>query len=112
MNKVVLALCALPFLASLGGCQTVSPEVRQANNKAACDGYGFKPNTNAYAACMMNMDQSAKEDDYRRRQILANGLREMGQSMQRNRPVTCNTFGNVQRGGFGSSYGNATTTCY
>lgn len=94
------------------GCSTTTPEQRLAANQGACTGYGFKAGTDAYAACMMQMDLADQEDDYRRRQALADGLSEMGQSMQRNRPVTCNTYGSA-RNTFGNTvYGNSTTTCY
>lgn len=108
MGRVLLMLACSALLA---GCATTTPAERLANNQDACSSYGFTSGTDAYASCMMQMDLADQEDDYRRRQALSEGLREMGRSMQRNRPVTCNSFGNANR--FGSSvYGTSTTTCY
>ena len=61
---------------------------------------------------MMQLDLADKENDYRQRQAVADSLRRLGQSMQQNRPVTCNTSGSA-RGGYGNTvYGNSTTICY
>lgn len=99
---VALALC---------GCSTTTPAERLANNQASCQGYGFKPNTDAYSTCMMQMDLAAKEADADRRARISAALANMGQSMQPRRPVTCNSFGSAHNSGYGT-YGNATTTCY
>ncbi|WP_316358955.1 hypothetical protein [Devosia sp.] len=99
---VALALC---------GCSTTTPAERLASNQASCQGYGFKPNTDAYSTCMMQMDLEAKSDDQRRRAAIADALSNMGQSMQPSRRVTCNTFGSARNTGYGA-FGNSTTTCY
>lgn len=64
----------LPLLVSLIGiasCQTVSAG-HQADDQKKCTGYGFQPGTNAFAECMMKLDDKregaaadAKQDDAR-----------------------------------------------
>lgn len=96
---------------AVAGCQTTSPEARLAQHKNQCSAYGFKEGSDAYSSCMMQLDIAANQEDRERQRALGEALSEMGESMQRNRPVTCNTFGSANR--FGNSvYGNATTTCY
>lgn len=108
MKNVILAIGAALVLSA---CQTTSPEVRMAQQKSSCEGYGFKAGSDAYAACMMQLDIAAKQEDRERQRAIGEAFSEMGNSMQKNRPVTCNTYGNANR--FGSSvYGNSTTTCY
>lgn len=98
--------------AILCGCSTTTPAERLANNQASCAAYGFKPGTDAYSTCMMQMDLTAQQDEKEQRQRIGDALSEMGDSMQRNRPVTCNTFGSANRGFGNTVYGNSTTTCY
>lgn len=109
MKKLVLLVGAAVLLA---GCQTTSPEVRLANNNAACSGYGFKAGTDAYAACMMQKDRDDEAEARQRQRAIGAALSDMGKSMQQqNRSVTCNTYGTANRFG-NSAYGNSTTTCY
>lgn len=108
MRKTFLGLVAALALA---GCQTTTPEVRLSQQKASCEGYGFKAGSDAYASCMMQLDIAAQQEDRDRRRAVGEAFSEMGRSMQSNRPVTCNTYGQARR--FGSTaYGNSTTTCY
>lgn len=104
-----VALAAV-IAAAVAGCSTTTPAERLATNQTACGSYGFKVGTDAHATCMMQMDLETKADDRRKRVAIGNALSEMGRSMQQPRPVTCNTYGNVQRMGYGS-YGSSTTTC-
>lgn len=108
--KLLIIVAATGLI--LAGCATTTPEERTASAQGSCVGYGFQPGTDGFASCMMQMDLQAQETDYRRRQAIANGLQQMGQSMQNNRPVTCNTYGTANRGNFGATYGSSTTTCY
>jgi len=102
MKKIVLLVGAAVLLA---GCQTTSPEVRLANQNATCAGYGFKPGTDAFANCMMQMDRDEQADYRRRQQELSDSMYDMNRSMRMNRPVICNTVESVPGG-------SATTTCY
>jgi len=81
-----------------------------AENRAKCAGYGFAAGTDAYAACMMQMDRDADEVGRQRQRAVGQAFQNMGNSMQQNRPVTCNTSytpsGIVGRAPVGS-----TTTC-
>lgn len=43
-------VCALALVASLSAC--VSPEELRRQDEAACVSYGFKPATDAFAACL------------------------------------------------------------
>jgi hypothetical protein len=104
-----IALAAVLAVA-VAGCSTTTPAERLAANQGTCVGYGFKVGTDAYATCMMQMDIEDKADDRRRRVAVGNALSQLGQSMQQPRAVTCSSFGNVQRTGYGA-YGSSTTTC-
>lgn len=108
MLRITSVLLAVALLA---GCSTTSPEILLAQNKTTCEGYGFKAGTDAYATCMMQLDLDQKQEDRNRMRRVGSALSAMGQSMAPRRPVTCNTFGTAHRT-YGTSYGNATTTCY
>jgi len=100
MKKFALAALAAILLA---GCQTTTPEAQIAANQGKCTGYGFSPGTDAFAACMMQMDRDYAEANRRAQQALGQSMQELGESMQRqNQTVTCNTYGNA---------GYSTTTC-
>ena len=102
MKKIVLLVGVSVILA---GCQTTSPEVLLANQNAACAGYGFKPGTDGFANCMMQMDRDEQADYRRRQQELSDSMYDMNRSMRMNRPVICNTVESAA----GTS---ATTTCF
>ena len=104
---VVVAAIGLAIM----GCSTTTPAERMALHQTTCEGYGFKPNTDAYSSCMMQMDLDAKADDRRRRAAIGEALSDMGRSMQQPRRVTCNSFGSAYGTRYGA-YGNSTTTCY
>jgi hypothetical protein len=100
----LLVLLALTLL--LSACMGRSPVERRAEAQNACTRYGFKPGTDQYAQCMMQLDLIMQEQDADRRQALAEGLRRMGENARNNR-VTCNTSASVY-----GNFGNSTTTCY
>jgi hypothetical protein len=54
--KVLLLLAVAAV--TLGGCMTA--EQRLARDQQSCAGYGFRPGTEAFAQCMMNVDQGRK----------------------------------------------------
>lgn len=93
----------------LSGCMGRSPEQRFAEAQDACQNYGFKPGTEPYAQCMMRLDLVMQEQDYSRRQAIAQDLQDWA---ARNRTTTCNTSAQVYGGLGNSAYGNSTTTCY
>ena len=117
MSRIALMLCALGAL-GLGGCQTTKPpnemsyvELKQyaASLVERCKQEGAKPGAETQAC----VNQEARADEAKRTKsdqqrrafglALANASRAYGNSLQANRPVTCNT----------SRYGNyATTRCY
>lgn len=47
----------------LAGCQTMTPEERRAADERTCLGYGFKPNTDALARCMLDLDLDRRADN-------------------------------------------------
>ncbi|KKB77317.1 hypothetical protein VW29_18305 [Devosia limi DSM 17137] len=102
MKKIILLVGAAVLLA---GCQTTSPEERLANQNATCAGYGFKPGTDGFANCMMQMDRDEQADYRRRQQELSDSMYDMNRSMRMNRPVICNTVESPT----GAS---TTTTCF
>jgi hypothetical protein len=47
----------IPIIAMLAACATpLTPEQRMANFSSQCQAYGFKPQTDPYANCMMKLD--------------------------------------------------------
>ena len=102
MKKIVLLVGVAVLLAA---CQTTTPEMLLANQNATCAGYGFKPGTDAFANCMMQMDRDEQAEYRRRQQDLSDSMYDMNRSMRMNRPVICNTVESAT----GAS---ATTTCY
>jgi hypothetical protein len=57
----------IPVLAALGllalsGCTTVTPAERRAADEARCRDYGFRPRTDAFAACLQRIDLDRSED--------------------------------------------------
>ena len=64
----------IPIIAVLAACVTpLTPEQRMANFANQCQAYGFKPQTDPYASCMMKLDAQA---------VLAEYLNELLFSMQ------------------------------
>lgn len=89
------------LLLALGGCQTAAdPGQLALANHQQCVDYGFKPDTDAYANCRLQLDQTRAENDLRRRAALAAGMQSMGDAFDRNaaasraavqanRPINC-----------------------
>lgn len=46
----------------LAACQSISPEERRAADMRTCAGYGFKPNTDAMARCLLDIDLDRRAD--------------------------------------------------
>ena len=60
MSLKVLATVIVATL--LAGCQTMTPEERRAADEAKCSSYGFKRNTDAFAACLQRIDLDRSAD--------------------------------------------------
>jgi hypothetical protein len=92
------------------------PKVLLAQDQAACDGYGFRRGTDAYAQCMQLRDEGRQAHDDAARARVSAGLRQLGADMTAqsiaNRPTTCNTVGMANVAGYGTVTGTSTTTCY
>ncbi|WP_062226356.1 hypothetical protein [Aureimonas frigidaquae] len=61
--------CMIAALASLAGCQTITPEQLRAADEAQCRSYGFKAGTDAFAGCLQRIDLARDAD--RRAQLRA-----------------------------------------
>lgn len=111
--KFVWPLAAAVMVA---GCQSEKPAQGKvlAQITAQCEAYGFKPGTDAFAACVYQSDQNRIAGNREQRLRTAAALQQFGNQMQQNaqnqqminamnRPRTCTTtgFGNTLR-----------TTCY
>lgn len=53
---------ALLVLLAVGGCQTITPEERRAQDHQTCRNYGFKRNTSAFAECLQRIDLNRAAD--------------------------------------------------
>lgn len=59
----VFQLAALVALTGLlAACQSISPEERRAADMRTCAGYGFRPNTDAMARCLLDIDLDRRAD--------------------------------------------------
>ena len=58
MRTIVLALCAVPVIASLAACATAEQQL--AEDQATCESYGFNRGTDAFANCLLVLDQQRK----------------------------------------------------
>lgn len=47
---------------ALAGCVSVSPAERRAADENQCRSYGFRPGTDAFAACLQRIDLSRAAD--------------------------------------------------
>jgi hypothetical protein len=47
---------ASALLLLLASCQTMTPEERRAVDQRNCAGYGFRPNTDAMARCLLDLE--------------------------------------------------------
>lgn len=52
----------LLVLLVLGGCASMTPEQRRANDEFECRDYGFRPGTNAFAECLQRIDLDRRAD--------------------------------------------------
>lgn len=53
--KRTLLLAAL-IATSLTACTTITPEERRRGDEARCRSYGFRPGTDAFAQCLLDVD--------------------------------------------------------
>jgi hypothetical protein len=107
-----VALCAV----LLSGCSSLASMGKSraqlvAEDADVCRSYGFKRGTDAYASCMLEMDQRRIDDNNRRRDRVGRALIDMRAASQPRRSTTCTSTGNSFGTG-GYRYGSATTTCY
>ena len=57
IRKFIKVIPIIPIIAILAACAApLTPEQRMANFGNQCQAYGFKPQTDAYANCMMKLD--------------------------------------------------------
>lgn len=59
-NRILLTSLMMSLF--LSGCQTISPEERRAADERTCLRYGFKPNTDALARCLLDLDLDRRAD--------------------------------------------------
>ncbi|MFD1745602.1 hypothetical protein ACFSE1_09035 [Rhizobium helianthi] len=59
-QQLLFAFLVVPLL--LASCQTLTPEERRAADERTCLRYGFKPNTDALARCLLDLDLDRRAD--------------------------------------------------
>ncbi len=57
-----VAISLLVTAVALSGCVSVSPAERRAADENQCRSYGFRPGTDAFAACLQRIDLSRAAD--------------------------------------------------
>ncbi len=60
--RASIVLGSLAALMALSSCQTLTPEERRARDEATCRGYGFRPNTDQMAGCLLDLDLDRRAD--------------------------------------------------
>lgn len=114
MRLLILVAAAV----ALTACSTTSPAVRLANNQASCSAYGFQPNTEAYANCMMQLDIKERQADLEHRRRIGDAISDMGDrpppaQISPRPPIFPNQTTTVcesHRTGFGTGYGTGFQT--
>ncbi|MGH9916747.1 hypothetical protein AB4Y96_10885 [Phyllobacterium sp. TAF24] len=46
----------LALVLFVAGCQTITPEERRAIDSRTCSSYGFKPKSEAFARCLLDLE--------------------------------------------------------
>jgi hypothetical protein len=107
-GEMIRTIALVALAVGIAGCSTTTPAERLAQNQTTCERYGFKTGTDAYATCLMNLDQNQAQEERDRMRRVGAALSQMGNTYsQPRRTVTCNTFGTRT-----GTFNNATTTCY
>lgn len=68
----------------MAGCQSEMPATGKTAQTLSetCTGYGFKRGTDAFAACMLQLDQQRIAENRQRRQAIGAALSDFGEDMQ------------------------------
>lgn len=61
--RVSIVLGSLAAMLALTACQTLTPEERRARDEVTCRGYGFRPNTDQMARCLLDLDLDRRADN-------------------------------------------------
>ncbi len=59
LHRLILAVA---LVGPLAACQTLTPEERRAADERTCTGYGFRPNTEGMARCLLDIDLNRSAD--------------------------------------------------
>jgi len=108
MKKMIAAALAA---FALTACVSEQPATGETAAKLAdsCKNYGFRPGSDAYSACLLQLDQNRISENRRKRLAFAQALSDTGEQMQANaranqisnsmnRPINCTsrpTYGGV-----------------
>lgn len=60
--RVSIVLGTIATVLSLSSCQTLTPEEQRARDETTCRGYGFRPNTDTMAGCLLDLDLDRRAD--------------------------------------------------
>ena len=108
MKNIFILLVMTQVLFSCLSAEQIAENNRKriAADDATCTGYGFKPGTDAYGTCRMNLDNQRAQRKAEAWRQLSNSLDEMNRSLTP-QTTTCRSSGSI----FGNNI-NSTTTCY
>ncbi|MBP1874013.1 hypothetical protein J2Z19_003732 [Ensifer adhaerens] len=107
---------ALAAAIGLSGCVSNEPATGKAAEKLTqtCKNYGFKPGTDAFASCYLQLDQKRIEDNNKTAMAISGTLSNMGDNMRQNssssRSTTCTST--PQSTWVGGPVSHVSTTCY
>lgn len=62
IGLVKSASLGLAIILSLSACQSLTPQQQREQDQQTCAGYGFKPQTDAFANCMLQLNLDRRAD--------------------------------------------------
>ena len=108
MKRIFIVFVLTQILFSCLSAEQIAENNRKriAADDATCKNYGFKPGTDAYGTCRMNLDNQRAQRKAEAYRQLSNSLDDLSKTYTP-QTTTCSSSGSI----FGNNI-NTTTTCY
>ncbi|SIP96757.1 hypothetical protein SAMN05880590_101496 [Rhizobium sp. RU35A] len=62
VTRPLAALLLITAAGLLSACQSLTPEQQRATDERTCAGYGFRPQTDAMARCLLDLELDRRAD--------------------------------------------------